>query len=53
MNTKQRRVILWGFVVILLMGLFPPWLVTSRATLDRPPWEIATLPWCSSVVMRT
>ena len=25
MNTKQRRVILLGFAVILLMGLFPPW----------------------------
>ncbi len=25
MNDKQRRVILCGFVVILLMGIFPPW----------------------------
>ena len=29
MNTKQRRVILIGFVVIVLMGLFPPWLRTN------------------------
>ncbi|MFI5364967.1 MAG: hypothetical protein ACHQ4J_05025 [Candidatus Binatia bacterium] len=25
MNTKQRRLILFGIVVMVLMGLFPPW----------------------------
>lgn len=42
MNTKQRRVILCGFVVILLMGLFPPWLMTSEACLGYPPWQVIT-----------
>jgi len=25
MNNKQRRVILVGFLIIVIMGLFPPW----------------------------
>ena len=40
MNTRQRRVILLGFVVILLMGLFPPWLDVSVDSLEHPPWLI-------------
>ena len=39
MNTKQRRVILLGFVVILLMGMFPPITVTVRASRE---WTLDT-----------
>ncbi len=42
MNSTQRRVILLGFVVILVMGLFPPWLKTSVTSLDSPPWITKT-----------
>jgi len=34
MNRKQRWVILLGFVVIVLMGFYPPWLKTSRLNRD-------------------
>ncbi len=33
MNSTQRRVILLGFVVILVMGLFPPW---RKTLLEHP-----------------
>jgi len=41
MNNKQRCVILCGFLVILLIGLFPPWLVPSRPHGPTGPlaWE--------------
>jgi hypothetical protein len=31
MNTIQRRIILVGLAVIVLMGLFPPWLLVYDA----------------------
>jgi len=42
MNGKQRCVIVLGFVVVLVMGLFPPWLMTSEACLGYPPWSVIT-----------
>ena len=30
MNNKQRCVVVLGFVVILLLGLFPPWLLADQ-----------------------
>ncbi len=37
MNNKQRRVILCGFIVILLMGIFPPWTKAQLAVVL--PWH--------------
>jgi hypothetical protein len=30
MNNKQRCVVVLGFIVILLLGLFPPWLLADQ-----------------------
>lgn len=37
MNTKQKRVIFIGFLIIVIMGLFPPWnhkIYTSRRVIE-------------------
>jgi hypothetical protein len=36
MNAKQRLVIVVGFLVILLLGLFPPWLLADE--FPGNPW---------------
>ena len=32
MNNKQRCVVVLGFIVILLLGLFPPWLLVQEGS---------------------
>lgn len=44
MSKKQRCTVLVGFVVVLLMGLFPPWLCTTVTPLDEPPWRVTVPP---------
>jgi hypothetical protein len=43
MNNWQRCVIVLGFIVILLLGLFPPWLIQSQPTGSERPQVNAIL----------
>ena len=40
MNNKQRWVVVLGFVVILLLGLFPPWLLVHYTFAEKPNCRI-------------
>ena len=44
-HSRQSRVILCGFVVILLMGLFPPWMATGSMRSEGYRFLFVYHPW--------